>query len=177
MNVERLSHLCQGQVCAIPLERIGGVGSRLPLTLLLEGGIPGSSLEEIEKRFLQVTQGLLQGNRRHLREPAVFLLLLEVRQGFREVFRGEALLLLVECVGLLTQGPVVDETSATKGASKNMFLLSSGVKPVLVCSFLFHVYIVAYYDVKVKQGYPTTLLQTRNAKDIVPSGNSLVQSL
>jgi hypothetical protein len=35
----------------------------------------------------------------------------------------------------------------------------------------------AIYGVKVKQGYPTTLLQTRNAKYIVPSGNSLVQSL
>ena len=144
MNVERFSHLCQGQGCTIPLERIGGVGSRLPMTLLLEGGIPGTSLEEIEKRFIQVTQGLLQRNRRHLREPGVFLLLLEMSQGFREVFRGEALLLLVECVGLLAQRPIVDKTSTAKGASKNMFLLSSGVKSVLVCSFLFHIYIVAH---------------------------------
>src|SRR5439155_6448713 len=145
MNVERFSHLCQSELCTIPLERIGGVGSRLPMTLLLEGGIPGTSLKEIEKRLVQVTQGLLQRNRRHLREPGVFLLLLETRQGFREVFRGEALLLLVECVGLLAQRPIVDKTSTAKGASKNVFLLIGRVNPVLVCSFLFHAYMIAYY--------------------------------
>jgi hypothetical protein len=55
-----------------------------------------------------------------------------------------------------------------------VFLLIGGVNPVLVCSFLFHAYIVVYYGVNVKQGYPITLLQTRNATSIsMPEGRGL----
>ena len=141
-NVQRFGHLCQGELGAIPLERIRCVGSRLPTTLLLEGGILGTSLKEIEKRLVQVTQGLLQGNRRDLRKPGACIGTLEIRQGLREVFIRQALVLLVEGICLLAQSPIVHETSTAKGASKNLFLLICWVTSVLVCSFLFHFYMV-----------------------------------
>src|SRR6266568_3022986 len=65
-HVKRFSHLCQGELGAIPLERIGRIGSRLPMTFLLERGVLGTPLKEIEKCPIQMAQGLLQGNRRDL---------------------------------------------------------------------------------------------------------------
>lgn len=82
------------------------------------------------------------------------LLLLEKRQGLRKVFIVQAFLLLVEGIGLVTQGPIVDETSTSKGASKNMFLLISWVNSLRVCSFLLHVYIIACYGVNIKYSCP-----------------------
>lgn len=77
-------------------------------------------------------------------------MLLETRQGFRKVFIGEAFVLLVEGVRLLAQSPIRDKTSTTEGTSEDMLLLTRWVDAILVGSFLFHVYFVAYYGVNVK---------------------------
>ena len=152
-NIQGVGHLCQSKRCPNPLESIRGVGSRLPITLLLEGGIPGTALEEIEKCLVQMSQCLLQGDRRHLREPGVVSLLLEERQGLTQVLVVQALLFMVEGIRLLAQGPIRDETNTAKSTSQDLFLLIRWVKSVLVCSFLCHAYSVAHCGVNVKQFY------------------------
>src|SRR5229473_892268 len=57
-------------------------------------------------------------------------------QGFTQVFVIQALLLSVEGVRLLTQGPVIDEAATAEGAGKHALLFSSGVDTVLICSLL-----------------------------------------
>ena len=47
-------------------------------------------------------------------------------------------MVVVERIGLLTQHPVIDETNTAKRASKDLFLLVSRIKPVLVSVFPFH---------------------------------------
>ncbi len=144
-------HPGEGKTGSIPLEGIGGIGSRLLVALLLEGRVLGTSLKEVEKCTIQMSQALLQGNRRDFIQPAVFRLLLELGQGFAQILVVEATLLFVECIRLLTQGPVVDETSTAKGTGKNALLLIGRVHSVLVRSLLFHVYMIACQGVNVKQ--------------------------
>ncbi len=143
-------HLSKCERVSIPLERIGGVGSRLLVTLLLELGVLGPPFKEIQKCLVEVSQGLLQGNRRDLTQPRILRLLLEVCQGERLVFVIEALLLMVEGIRLLAQGPVIEEAATAEGSRKNELLLVCWIDAVLVCSLLFHVYMVAYRGVNIK---------------------------
>src|SRR5216684_2019162 len=147
---QRFIHLGKSERVSIPLEGIAGIGSRLLIALLLECGVFGSPFKEVEKRLVEMPQGLLQGNRRDLIEPGIVRLLLELCQGFTQVFVIQALLLIVEGVRLLTQRPVIDEAATTEGSGKNELLLISGIDTVLICSLLFHVYMVAYQDVNIK---------------------------
>ena len=50
--------------------------------------------------------------------------------------------------------PVIDEAATAEGAGKNALLLISGIDTVLICSLLFHVYMVAYQDVNIKHPPP-----------------------
>lgn len=61
------------------------------------------------------------------------------------------MLLSIERIRLLTQGPIIDEATTPEGTSKNMLLLVSWIDSVLVGSLLFHVYMVVDQDVNVKQ--------------------------
>ena len=51
---------------------------------------------------------------------------------------ADALLVLVVGITTHAQRPVVDIASAAKSASKKVFLLGCGVKPILIGSLLFH---------------------------------------
>src|SRR5437016_2636322 len=96
------SHLGKRERVSIPLEGIAGIGSRLLIALLLELGIFGSSFKEVQKRLVEMPQSLLQWNRRDLIEPGIVRFLLELCQGFTQIFVIQALLLIVERVHLLT---------------------------------------------------------------------------
>src|SRR5712692_9447327 len=124
------------------------------MALLLECGILGMAFKEVQKRTVEMAQGLLQGNRGDLREPGVFGVLLELGKREAGVLVGQALLLIVERIRLLAQRPVVDEAATAKGPSKNLLLLMSGRDSVFVGSLLFHVYMLAYRGVNFKQWIP-----------------------
>src|SRR5260370_25084361 len=141
---QRFIHLGKRERVSIPLEGIASIGGRLLMALLLELGVLGSPFKEVQKRLIEMPQGLLQGNRRDLIEPGIVRLLLELCQGFTQVFVIQALLLLVEGVRLLTQRPVIDEAATAEGSGKHALLLISGIYTVLIGSLLLHVYMVAY---------------------------------
>ena len=164
-------HLGKRERASIPLEGIAGIGSRLLMALLLKRGVRGSPFKEVQKRLVEMPQGLLQGNRRDLIEPGVVRLLFELCQGFTQVFVIQALLLSVEGVRPLTQRPVIDEAATAKGSGKHALLLSSGIDTVLKCSLLFHVYMVAYQDVHIKYLPPAggaACITVAEARDLTP---------
>jgi hypothetical protein len=132
LDAQRLIHLGKREGLSIPREGIGGTGSRLGVLLFLEGGIVSSSLEEIHKGAIQVTEGLLKRDRRHIGEPGVVLL--ESRQHGRKIGVGEALPML--SIGRLAsrEAPIIDEAAASERLSKDDFLLSSRIESILVGS-------------------------------------------
>ncbi len=91
-----------------------------------------SSLEEIHKGAVQVTKGLLKGDRRHIGEPGVVLL--ESGKHGSQVFVVQALPLL--SIGRLAsrEAPIIDEAAASKRLSKDDFLLSGQIESILVGS-------------------------------------------
>src|SRR5712692_3462340 len=166
-DIERLIHLGKRERVSIPPKGIIRVGSRLLVMPLLECGVFRTAFKEVEKCLVEMPQGLLQGNRRDKREPDVFRLFLELGQGFTQIFVVETPLLVIECIRLLTQGPVIDETATAEGPSKHLLLLVSRIDSILVGSLLFHTYMIVYGGVNVKQ---STRLphSTRNGTLIPP---------
>src|SRR5260221_7935439 len=149
---QRRLHLRKREGASIPLEGIGEIGSRLLGALLLEGGVLGTSLEEVQKCLIEMSQGLLHRNRRDFIEPGVVGVLLELRQGLREILVIQALLLVIEGVCLLAQSPIVDEATAAESASKNRLFLIRWVHAVLVGAFLFHVLQHSRYGINCQGG-------------------------
>ena len=129
-DIQRLIHLGKSQQSAIPLERIGGIGSRLLMPLFLERRVVGSPLKEIDKRSIQVPKSLLNGNRRDRSKPRV--LLFESRQHGRQIVIVEALSLLK--IGRLTgrESPVVDKADTSERLSKNAFLFIGRIEAEFV---------------------------------------------
>src|SRR5216684_897057 len=150
-DIQGSIHLGKGEARSIPSKGIVRIGSRLLVMPLLECGVLSTSFKEVEKRTVEMPQGLLQGNRRDLVEPAVFGLLLELGQGFREVFIVQAALLIIEGIRLLAQGPIIDEAATAEGTSKKTLLLVRWIDSILVGSLLFHTYMIVYGGVTVKQ--------------------------
>jgi hypothetical protein len=146
-----LSHLCQRQLPIAPLEGRGGILSALLMAFLLELGILGLPLEEVHKRFVQMSQGLLCGDAGHLVEPRMRFLFLQVGQHGRGVTVVYPLAVFVVGVGTLAQCPIVHETSTAKRLSKHVLLLRSRIPSVLECSFLFHTSHHSRYGVKSQQ--------------------------
>ena len=150
-DIERRIHLGKPEVDSIPLEGRGGVFGGLLAMPAFEGGIVGTAFKEVSKSFIQVAQGLLCGHTRHLIEPGVFRLLLELGKHGRSLIIVDALLLLIVGVRAQTQCPVVDETRTAKGPSKILLLLVGGIPSVLVSAFLFHALHCSRYVVKYQQ--------------------------
>ena len=103
-----------------------GVVRRLPSLFALEGGVRSALVEEVGKRDLQVTQGLLQADARHLVQPYRFRLLLEQCQCpvGRRVTHA---LTSAERIGARPQRPVPDEPHAAERPSKMLLLLGRRV--------------------------------------------------
>jgi hypothetical protein len=108
-------------------------GSPIPLGFVLqlaeflfEGGILGSSLKEVQKRTIQVPQGLLHRDRGHFIEPRSGDLLLEGSQRKTQVMGGQTLSSLVVGIGLLPQGPIVDIPAAAECLRQQIHCSSVG---------------------------------------------------
>ncbi len=130
LDGQRLIHLGKREGLSIPREGIGGIGSRLVVLLFLEGGIASSSLEEIHKGTIQVTEGLLKGDRRHIGEPGVVLL--ESGKHSSQIVVVEALPLL--SIGRLAsrEAPIIDEAAASKRLSQLDPMPGAWIEPELV---------------------------------------------
>src|SRR6266568_2322888 len=120
----------QAQVCT---DR----GSRLLVASLLELGVLATSLEEIDECFIKMAQDLLQWNRGDFTKPLIALF--QCRKHSTQVFIVEALLLVVERIRLLAQGPIVDEAATPECTSQHLLLLVRGADAVLVGFSLVHV--------------------------------------
>src|SRR5947209_740402 len=97
------------------------VGSRLLVASLLELGVLATSLEEIDECFIKMAQDLLQWNRGDFTKPLIALF--QCRKHSTQVFIVEALLLVVERIRLLAQGPIVDEAATPECTSQHLLLL------------------------------------------------------
>jgi hypothetical protein len=106
--------------------------------LLVELGILGTPLKEVAECAVQVSQGLLKGDRRDLTEPYMLLLLLESSQALCGSLIGQALSILIVGIGALSQRPIIDVATTPEGTGKNMGLLFSWREPVFVRSLLLH---------------------------------------
>ena len=59
-DIQRGLHLGERQGRAVPGEGVRGIGRALVVSLLLENGIVGAPLEEVDEGPLQMAQGLLK---------------------------------------------------------------------------------------------------------------------
>jgi hypothetical protein len=137
---ERLLHLSEREVCAIPREGGSSVlGGLLPV-FFLEDGVERTSLEEVRVSAVEVPQGLLKGHAGNLTEKGRIGETLEWRRPRRGLGVPERLLFLE--VGLLShvQEVVVDEAHAAKRAGKYSLLLVRWGKTVLIGSFVFRLH-------------------------------------
>src|SRR5262249_24510044 len=75
---------------------------------------------------------------RHLVQPGVLRLLLQLGESSGGLMVANELVLLIVSIGSERERPIVDEPSAAKGPSKDLFLLSRRIPPILVGSFLVH---------------------------------------
>lgn len=123
-------HLRQREGLAIPLEGIGGISGRLVPMLFLEGGIVGAPLKEIDEGQIQVTKGLLKGDRRDIREPGV--LLLESGKHGRKIVVVQTLAMLR--IGRLArrETPVVDKAAASERLGQDDPLFLARIEAILV---------------------------------------------
>ena len=131
-------HLRKGESMPVPGKRIACIGSGLLVTLLFEGGIVSAPFKEIAECFLEMAQGLLEGNRRHLIEPHRFCLLLESDQALCCSFVGQTLTILIVHISPLSQCPVIDVAATSEGLRQYACLFISWVEAVLVGFLLFH---------------------------------------
>src|SRR5258706_4696516 len=135
-DVEGLCHLRKHECLSIPFESRTGIGSGLFSMLLVELGILGTPLKEVAEGAVQVSQGLLRGDRRDLTEPYMLLLLLESSQALCGSLIGQALSILIVGIGALSKRPIIDVATTPEGTGKKMGLLFSWREPVFVRSLL-----------------------------------------
>jgi hypothetical protein len=154
-DIKRLVHLGKGDFALTPEERIRSIASRLLPTPLFEGGVGTAPLEAIDESAVQMTQGLLQWNRRDLKEPYSTFLFLEVGQCLAQVLIVQALLLVIVGIRLFAECPVIDETATPEGLSKGLFLFVGRIDAILLRSLLLHGLHESRYRVNYQQFDPT----------------------
>ena len=108
------------------------------MTLLLESGIVRTPCKEVAKGSIQISEGLLERNRRNLIEPGCLFLLFEQHQPLRSILVGQMLTTLGGGVSPIAQRPVIDIAATPKGTGKNLLLFVVWVKPILVGFLPFH---------------------------------------
>src|SRR5271166_2261594 len=116
----------QALIGSIPLETGSSVLGRLLLIFALECGVLGCLHEEIGKRSLEMSKGLLNRNARYLVKPLGFFGFFKFGQ------RGAGLAVvdpfaLVPGVGSQPKSPIVDVPYATERLSQDSFLFSCRV--------------------------------------------------
>src|SRR3989442_13309293 len=101
--------------------------------------------------FIEMPQSLLQGHRRNIGEPHGIILLFQFGQHSTQILVGQTLAVLVVSIGFLSQRPIVDIATTSKGLGKKAFLFIVWVKPILVGSFLFHGLLFISYSVDCQE--------------------------
>ena len=126
------------RVLPIPVESIAGIGSRLLVTFLFEGGILRTPLKEVAKGPIEMSESLLERNRRNLIEPHRLFLLFEQDQTLRCLLIVQTLTMLVVCVSALSQCPVVDVAATSEGLRQDALLFLAWIEAILVGFLLLH---------------------------------------
>src|SRR6266568_4284147 len=155
VDIQRGLHPGKGKVFAVPSKGIGSIGSRLNAMFLVEGGIRSATFKEVPECSVQVSQGLLQWDAGHFREPGGLFLLFEVSQQNCQLMIVETFAALKESIGPLSQCPIIDIATTPESTSKNVSLLLSWVHSVLVCFLLFHALHASRYIVNCQAPNPS----------------------
>jgi hypothetical protein len=108
------------------------------MTLLFEGGILSPSFKEVAKGTIQMSESLLEKNRRNLVQPKRLFLLLEQYQALGSTFIVQALATLVVGICTLLQCPIVDVATTAEGLCQYAFLFITWIEAILVGFLLFH---------------------------------------
>jgi hypothetical protein len=133
-NVQRLSHLRQGQSSIAETEpRAGALRRRPGLLARLEAGAPGAVVEETRECRLEVPQALLQRHTGHLVQECQVLGAFPAGQQRRGLGVADAALLLVPCCGPGFQRLVVHQSYAAEGPRQVGGLSWSGIEAVPEC--------------------------------------------
>jgi hypothetical protein len=146
-------HFCQRELLPIPLKGIRSIGSRLAVLFLLEVGVFSSSLKEVLECSIQVSEGLLKRDRRHLREPG--MLFFQIRQHGSKSIVVEFFALLFVGKRASIESPIVHIAAASECLSKDDSLLVSRIEPIFVrplvlthCLFAFLGLYIAFNGLK-----------------------------
>ena len=121
------------------------------IPFLFESGVVCPSVKEVTKGFIQISESLLEGNRRNLIKPCRFFLLLEQDQALRSPFIVQPLTMLVVGIGALAQGPVIDVAATPEGLRQDALLFIARIETILVGFLLLHVYSRACYAVRCQE--------------------------
>ena len=136
-NVERAAHLRQCQRAISPGKRRPRVlGSSTRMLPRLEAWVLGALGEEACEGRLQVPQGLLQWNRRHLGEVGIFAAPLPLGQHRRCLNVGDSATFISPCSAARLQGQIVNLANTSKSSQQLVGLLDCWIEPVL--EGLFH---------------------------------------
>jgi hypothetical protein len=137
-DLQRSLHLGQGEMMPIPGKGVAGVGGSLLVPFLFEGGIVGSPFKEVAKGFLEMSEGLLEDDRRNLIEPTCLFLFLEGDQTPGCAFVVQTLTTLIVRVSPLAQGPVIDIAATPKGLRQEVLLCITRIEAILIGFLLLH---------------------------------------
>src|SRR5260370_18201563 len=137
-NEKRGIHLGKSERRSVEGESIAGIGSGLLVTLLFEGGIVSTPFKEVAKGLIEMSESLLERDRRNLMEPQCLFLLVEQDQTLRRVLVGQAFTMLVVGVSALPHCPVVDVAATSEGLRQDALLSLTWVEAILVGFLLVH---------------------------------------
>src|SRR6266851_3252102 len=113
-NGKRGIHLGKSESLSLPGKRIACIGSGLLVPLLFEGGIVSTPFKEVARGSIEMSESLLERDRRNLIEPHRRFLLFEQDQPLRGVLVVQALTMLVVGVSALPQCPIVDVAATSE---------------------------------------------------------------
>ena len=142
---QRLRTFCQPQLPILPFEgRTGKLGAATVL-FLLKVRVLGTTRPKVGKRFLQISQSLLQRNTANFIKELQTRLLFPSRQHPRRFVVANPFLPLIPSLRPGVQRFVVDQANATQCAAQELFLFLSWVKALAVGSFSHVLHFTIYF--------------------------------
>ncbi len=150
-NVEGFFLLGEDEDSFLPFECGESVFCGLLVTLFLPCRVLRVTFKEAEHTFVEVSQGLLRGDRRDLVQPIILNLLFEIGQCTGHLSIVPAFATLKVGIRSLSQCPIIHEANTPKSTSKVVFLLVGWVYSILVCSLLFHISHYNSYGVRSQE--------------------------
>ncbi len=135
VDIQRSIHLGKSELfdVGVPLECVCSICGRLAILPLLECWVLGTTLKEVLKGSIQVTERLLNRDGRGISQPGV--LLLEVRQHGGKIIVEELFTMFFVGSRAGMQPPIVDEANTSKRLSQDDPLLISRVEAKFISPF------------------------------------------